>query len=77
MTHAEVQSYVEATWQYDNLRNQADLVALKLDELKVGARLMLKPHNEAIYCLGANYYRIYLDSHDDIQITPIHCLQGK
>jgi len=71
MTNDELHQYVEATQQYDDLRNQVDVLHIKLDGLQKKARQMLAPDNEAIFCVGEDFYRVYLDGDDDIQVTPI------
>ena len=72
MTNNDLQQYIEATQQREDLQKQFDVLRIKLDGLQEKARQMIAPDNEAIFCLGmGNYYRVYLDGDNDIQVNPI------
>jgi len=71
MTNNELLSYVDFTKEVKDLQKQYEVVSLKLGSLKSKARQMMGSDDEAIFCIGGDYYRVYLDGDDDIQVTPI------
>ena len=72
MTNHELHEYIVTNEELESLKKQFEVLHIKGEVLKRKAKQLLAPDNEAIFeTNNSEFYRIFLDGDDDIQLSRI------
>ena len=72
MTNHELHEYIATTEEIEILKRQFEPLSLKREALRRKAKQLLGGDNEAVFeTNNSEFYRIFLDPDDEIQLTPI------